>query len=94
MATNFAWSAEKDRSLFERHGIRFNDIATALRQGRVLAKIPHPNQDRYPGQQIYYVEFEGYAYAVPFVAEPDGTEFLKTVFPSRKATRDYLGRRR
>ena len=94
MATNFAWNAAKDRSLFERHGIRFNDIATAIRQGRVLATIPHPNQRRYPGQQIHYVEFEGYAYAVPFVTEPDGTEFLKTVFPSRKATRDYLGGRR
>ena len=92
MTTDITWNSEKDDWLYRRRGVRFSEIAGAIRQGRVLATIPHPNQDRYPGQQIYYVEFEGYVYAVPFVTEPDGTEFLKTVFPSRKATRDYLGR--
>ena len=94
MATNFAWNPEKDSMLRRQRRMSFRQVADAINEGRVLGTIPHPNQDRYPGQQIYYVEFEGYAYAVPFVTEPDGTEFLKTVFPSRKATRDYLGRRR
>ena len=92
MATNFAWSAEKDDWLYRRRGVRFGEIASAIREGRVLDTIPHPNQRRYPGQQIYYVEIREYAYAVPFVTEPDGTRFLKTAFPSRKVTRDYLGR--
>ena len=30
---------------------------------------------------------------VPFVTETDGTRFLKTIIPSRKATRDYQRRR-
>ena len=32
---------------------------------------------------------DGYVYLVPFVEEGDHY-FLKTVIPSRKATRDYL----
>ena len=56
--------------------------------------VDHPNQHRYPGQLIYIiVEIDEYLYLVPFVTEPDGTRFLKTVIPSRKATRGY-GRRR
>ena len=33
---------------------------------------------------------EGYAYVVPFV-EDEVEVFLKTIIPSRKATRNYLG---
>lgn len=35
------------------------------------------------------VALDGYVYMVPFVEEPD-FYFLKTIIPSRKATRDYL----
>ena len=51
--------------------------------------VDHPNHRRYPGQLIYVVEIDEYLYLVPFVTEADGTRFLKTVIPSRKATRDY-----
>lgn len=51
--------------------------------------LRHPNERRYPGQLILVVAVEGYAYLVPYVDEPDGY-FLKTVIPSRKATREYL----
>lgn len=46
-------------------------------------------EGRYPDQLILVVAVEGYAYLVPYVEEPDGY-FLKTVIPSRKATREYL----
>lgn len=55
--------------------------------------VEHPNQGRYPGQLIYILDIDGYAFPVPFVVQSDGTRFLKTIIPSRKATRDYLGRR-
>ena len=58
-----------------------------------MAQLPHHNQARYPGQRIYYVEVRSYIYMVPFVTEPDGTRFLKTIIPSSEATRYYLGRR-
>ena len=51
--------------------------------------LEHPNQDRYPGQNIYVVEILGYVHLVPFVTQADGLRFLKTIIASRKATRDY-----
>ena len=49
-----------------------------------------PNQDRYPGQRISVVLIEGYAYLVPYVEDEDEI-FLKTIIPSRKATKLYIG---
>jgi len=64
-----------------------------IEKGEVLDLLEHPNQERYPGQRIFMVEIDGYAYLVPFV-ETEKEVFLKTVIPSRKATRKYLGRRK
>ena len=58
--------------------------------GDVLDLLEHPNRDRYPNQRVFIVNVEGYAYLVPFV-EDEQEVFLKTIIPSRKATRDYLG---
>jgi len=41
-------------------------------------------------QHIIVVEIDEYAYLVPFVESPE-EKFLKTIIPSRKATRDYIG---
>lgn len=55
-----------------------------------MIETDHPNQKKYPNQKILIVDVEGYAYLVPFVIEKEGY-FLKTIIPSRKATRQYLG---
>ncbi len=68
----------------------FEDVVFHLMAGDVLDTIEHPNQERYPGQQIHVIDIEGYAYLVPFVESEDEV-FLKTVIPSRKATKIYLG---
>jgi hypothetical protein len=47
--------------------------------------------EKYPNQSVLVVAFDGYVYVVPFIEEADYF-FLKTVIPSRKATRDYLNR--
>ena len=91
MATNYDWNPEKDDILKTERGITFQEVADAIERGEAVALVPHHNQDRYPGQEIYYVRVKEYIYMVPFVTEGDGTRFLKTIFPSRKATRDYLG---
>ncbi len=56
----------------------------------MLDTIQHPNQLPYPGQRIFIVNVEGYAFLVPFVEEEE-VIFLKTIIPSRKMTRKYLG---
>ena len=50
----------------------------------------HPNQAKYPGQKVIVVRVEDYVYLVPFV-ESDEEVFLKTIIPSRGATKKYLG---
>lgn len=61
--------------------------------GDVIDTVDHPNQARYPGQKIHVVAIEDYLYLVPFV-ESDDEVFLKTVIPSRKATKSYRGDRK
>ena len=74
-------------------GVSFECVVSAIEQGGLVDVLEHPNQDRYPGQLIYVVEIDEYLNLVPFVTQPDGTRFLKTIIPSRKATRDYRSRR-
>jgi len=51
---------------------------------------PHPNRDKYPNQRLFLVRIDDYAWLVPYV-ENDGEIFLKTIIPSRKATKKFLG---
>ena len=88
--TYFSWSPKKNRLLQVTRGISFEEIVFHIERGDVLDLLEHPNQKRYSGQRILIVYVEGYAYIVPFV-EDDREVFLKTIIPSRKATRDYLG---
>ena len=80
--------------MVEHRGISFQEVADAIEEGRAVALLPHHNQQRYPGQRVYYVNVRRYIYMVPFVTEPDGTRFLKTIIPSSEATGYYLGGRR
>ena len=51
--------------------------------------LEHPNQQRYGGQRIFVVQRDDYIYLVRFVKD-DRLIALKTIIPSRKATRQYL----
>ena len=92
MEVRFDWSTEKNQQLVEQRGISFERVVTAIEQGGLVNVLEHPNQERYPGQSIYVVDIEAYISLVPFVSEADGSRFLQTIIPSRKATRDYRRR--
>ena len=62
----------------------------AIRKGDVLDVFDHPNPEKYPNQSVYAVNINEYIYLVPFVREEGGGHFLKTIIPSRKATKQYL----
>lgn len=83
------WSPEKNEILRADRGISFENIVVAIESGGLLDILAHPNQAKYPRQRVLVVECDNYAYLVPLVEEEDYF-FLKTVIPSRKATRDYL----
>ena len=85
----FRWSVEKNELLKSVRGVSFESIIVAVESEGLLDIVEHPNKSKYPNQKILVVSFDGYVYLVPFVEEKDHF-FLKTVIPSRKATRDYL----
>lgn len=87
---HFSWSPEKDSSLRKERGVSFEEIVYHIEQGDVADVLEHPNQNRYPGQRVFVVIVDDYAYLVPFI-ETEHEVFLKTIIPSRKATRDYVG---
>jgi uncharacterized DUF497 family protein len=86
---SFQWNAEKNAELVRTRGVSFEQIVVALESNGLLDVLDHPNPQKYPNQKIMVVSWDGYAHLVPFV-EQDDHFFLKTVIPSRKATRDYL----
>ena len=84
----YAWSSEKNDLLMQERGISFEDIVLNIHLGNELEIYDHPNQGRYPCEKVSVVLVEGYAYLVPFVDNKDEI-FLKTIIPSRKATKHY-----
>ena len=92
MDVGFDWSPRKNEQLIQQRGVSFETVVAAAEQGYLVDVLEHPNQDRYPGQMIYAVEIDEYIHLIPFVTQADGTRFLKTIIPSRKATRDYRRR--
>jgi uncharacterized DUF497 family protein len=85
----FSWNEEKNELLKEERQVSFEDVVFYISQGFLLDVLEHPNQDKYHGQKIFVVEIDEYAYLVPFV-EDEREIFLKTIIPSRKATKKYL----
>jgi len=90
MAKIYNWNSEKNQQLINERSISFEDIVLNIHLGNELDIYDHPNQERYPGQKISVVIVEDYAYLVPFV-ENNEEIFLKTIIPSRKATKHYIG---
>ena len=84
----FNWNSEKNQLLMRERGISFERIVFEIASGNELAVLSHPNQKKYPGQKISMVQVDDYVYAVPFI-ETEVEIFLKTIIPSRKATRQY-----
>ena len=87
----FRWSPEKNEVLRHERGISFEEVTVAVEAGCLLDIVAHPNPKKYPRQKILLVDIANYAYLVPYVEEHDHF-FLKTIIPSRKATRDYISR--
>lgn len=86
----FRWAPDKNERLKTGRGISFEEIVLAIEEDGLLDILIHPNQRRYPGQVVLVVAYRGYVFLVPSIEEETHYS-LKTIIPSRKATRDYLG---
>lgn len=85
----YNWDPSKNEKLKAERDISFEEVVFHIGQGDEVDVFEHPNQERYPGQKISVVLIEGYAYLVPYV-ESETEIFLKTIIPSRKATKKYV----
>jgi len=83
------WSPEKNIELMLERGVSFEEILSSIEHGGLLTVLDHPNQRKYPNQKIWVVKLREYAHLVPLVDSEDEI-FLKTIMPSRKATKLYL----
>lgn len=68
--------------------ISFEEIVLAISMNGIIKTYEHPNQEKYPDQKIYEIDFNEYVYLVPYI-ENENEFFLKTIIPSRKATKKY-----
>jgi len=85
----FSWNNEKNILLKAERQTSFEEIVLYIEVGFLLDVLEHPNQQKYKGQKVFVVQVDGYVYLVPFI-ETEKEVFLKTIIPSRKATRKYL----
>ncbi len=87
--SHFAWDSEKNAQLVRERGISFERVIYHIERNEILDVVKHPNSSKYPNQRIFILDIGNYAYLVPFV-ETESEIFLKTIIPSRKATKKYL----
>lgn len=85
----FDWDPEKNEQLKLERSISFEDIALLLSEGVLWKFAEHPNSEKYPNQRVFLIPIDNYIYFVPFVMNKE-VIFLKTAYPGRKATKDYL----
>ena len=83
------WNPEKSLSLKAERDVSFEEVLSAVAQSGLITVMDHPNRAIYGHQKMFVVAIRDYAYLVPFV-ESETEIFLKSIMPSRKATRDYL----
>lgn len=77
---------ERNQQLVAERGISFEDVVFYLQQGALLDDVEHPNEDKYPNQRVFVINIDDYVHLVS-----RKEIFLKTVIPSRKTTKQYLG---
>ena len=82
----YSFNPEKNAWLIRERRISYEEIIALIEGGGLIRVLAHPDQARYPNQLLYEVDVDGYVFVVPVVCEGRNL-FLKTIYPSRKATR-------
>ncbi len=85
------WNSVKNAWLKKNRGISFEDILYYLDHNFLVDDVEHPSKNKYPNQRMMVLEIDEYVYLVPYV-ETNDEIFLKTIMPSRKATKNYKGK--
>ena len=82
------WNSDKNRwlKMESDRGACFEDVIDAINDGRLIEVVPHKTR---PNQHMMILLIGSYIYSVPYVENEAGI-FLKTIYPNRKLTRNYL----
>lgn len=84
------WNQEKNLILKNERNITFETVAEKIIKGDIIDDIYHPNKDKYLNQRIFVIDIDDYIYLVPYIENKEEI-YLKTIYPSRKFTKIYLG---
>ncbi len=90
MNYSYSFSPEKNEKLKKERGISFEEVIFIIANDGVFDILGHHNPEKYPNQKIFVINIDNYVYLVPAVFDKKQI-FLKTIIPSRKATRKYIG---
>ena len=85
----FNWDNKKNDQLKKKRSVFFEQIVFLIENDCILDILEHPNKELYRGQRVYIINIDNYAYAVP-CKDKGEVRILKTIFPSRKYTQEYL----
>ena len=85
----FDWNIQKNQKLKQERNISFEQALIAIEEGDILDIVEQPTSSKHPNQEIFIININNYAYLVPFVEDKEKV-FLKTIIPSRKATKKYI----
>jgi hypothetical protein len=85
---DYAFDPQKNAWLIRERGISFEQVIALIESSKLVQVLEHPNAERYPNQLLYEVDVDGYVHVVPVIRR-GRILFLKTIYPSRKATRRH-----
>lgn len=77
------WDLKKNERLKRIRGVSFEDLINS----KLISILEHPTRKN---QKIMLFEFKKYIWVIPFIEEED-YYFLKTLYPSRKHTKQIKG---
>ncbi len=83
----FVWDEAKNAALKRARGVSFEDVIRAFAERGSLWIRDNPKPEKYPGQKLLAVLIDEYVYIAPY-EETDEAVILKTIYPSRKATKE------
>ncbi len=88
MSKVIRWNEEKNQLLQLQRNISFEQVLEKIENDEIIDRLDHPNREKYPNQQIFVMEIDGYICYVPFVEMVDEL-FLKSIILSRKLNTEY-----
>lgn len=88
---SFFWDTEQNNRLRAERGIGFEDAVFHIERGDLLDIVESERADADLMTRVFVVRQNDAVYLVPF-AEDERAVSLKTIIPSRKATKQYLGK--